>query len=151
MTTKATDFELQIAENKIVKLSDFAGKNLVLYFYPKDNTPGCTQQAKDFRDHLVEFEKLNTVIIGISKDSLASHQKFKDKYELNFILGSDSQGKICNNYGTWVEKSMFGKKYFGIERSTFLINTKGEIIKHWPKVKVNGHVKEVLKEVEKLN
>ncbi|MBP9792057.1 MAG: thioredoxin-dependent thiol peroxidase [Rickettsiales bacterium] len=131
-------------------LKEFAGRNLVLYFYPKDDTPGCTQEAKDFRDHLEEFKKLNAVVIGVSKDDVVKHKKFKEKYDLTFQLISDTEGKMCANYGVWAEKSMYGKKYFGIERSTFLIDKEGKIVKIWRNVSVKGHVAEVINELKEL-
>jgi peroxiredoxin Q/BCP len=147
---KAPDFLLEIAENKALTLKDLFGKNVVLYFYPKDDTPGCTVEAKDFRDLMDEFTANNTVIIGISKDSLKSHDKFKEKYCLPFELGSDTEGTTCAAYGVWVEKSMYGKKYMGIERTTFLIDKDGIIRKNWRKVSVTNHAKEVLEEAKKL-
>ncbi len=134
-----------------IHTADYQGKkNLVVYFYPKDNTPGCTTEAKDFRDHLDEFEKADTAIIGVSKDSCASHDKFKAKYDLNFMLASDEEGDICEQFGVWVEKNMYGKKYMGIQRATFLIDKQGKIARIWPKVKVNGHVEEVLEAAKAL-
>lgn len=135
-----------------VSLADYKGKkNVVVYFYPKDDTPGCTTESKDFRDHLAEFEAVNTVIIGISKDSIASHDKFKAKHELNFALASDEDGDVCERYGVWVEKNMYGKKYMGIQRATFLIDKEGKLARIWPKVKVDGHVAEVLKAAKGLS
>lgn len=132
-------------------LADLIGnKNVVVYFYPKDDTPGCTTEAKDFRDNIQAFEALGTVIIGISKDSTASHDKFKQKHELNFLLASDESGDVCERYGVWVEKNMYGKKYMGIQRATFLIDKEGKIAKAWPKVKVDGHVEEVLSAIRSL-
>lgn len=134
-----------------VSLMDYlAKKNVVLYFYPKDDTPGCTQEAKDFRDLQDEFKKANTVVIGVSKDSPASHDKFKNKFELNFLLASDESGAVCGDYGVWVEKNMYGKKYMGIQRATFLINTGGKIAGVWPKVKIEGHAADVLASAQKL-
>lgn len=126
------------------------GKNIVVYFYPKDDTPGCTTEAQGFRDFLNEFEKANTIILGISKDSLNSHCKFKEKYSLNFQLLSDEDGKVCDAYGVWQEKSMMGKKYMGIVRSTFLIDSTGKLAKIWRNVSVTGHVEEVLKSAAAL-
>lgn len=133
-----------------VSLADFKGKNVVLYFYPKDDTPGCTQESKEFRDHLKAFEKAGCVILGASKDSVKSHDKFKEKHCLPFPLLSDESGNLCEDYGVWVEKSMYGKTYMGIERTTFLIDGKG-IIRHvWRKVKVDGHVEDVLETAKKI-
>ena len=126
------------------------GKHMVLYFYPKDDTPGCTQEAKDFKDAIKEFEAANTVVIGVSRDTVDSHSKFRKKYCLPFPLASDESGKMCEDYGVWVQKSMYGKTYMGIERATFLIDKTGVICNIWRKVKVDGHVKEVLEAVKNL-
>lgn len=146
----APNIELALDDGKIVNLQEFSGKNLVLYFYPKDNTPGCTIEAKDFAVLMPEFTKLNTAIIGISKDNATSHKKFKDKYCLPFPLASDLDGKVCEAYGVWVEKSMYGKKYMGIQRSTFIIDQKGSIKKIWRNVSVTNHAQEVLETIENL-
>lgn len=130
--------------NASVSLANFAGKKLVLYFYPKDDTPGCTTEANTFKEHLQAFHDKNTVVVGVSKDTPDCHVKFIDKYGLTFPLLSDGDGSMCAAYGTWVEKSMYGKKYMGIDRSTFLIDETGKIIKIWRSVKVPGHVEEVL-------
>lgn len=143
ITDPAPHFSLLSDNNEIVSLTDFAGKKVILYFYPKDDTPGCTKQACRFRDHWQEFKKLNIKIVGISKDSVKSHQKFKEKYQLPFILLSDENHEVCEKYGVWVEKSLFVKKYFGIARTTFLIDEQGKIAKIWPRVKVQGHVEEI--------
>ena len=127
-----------------VTLSKLKGKKVILYFYPKDDTPGCTAQACGFRDSFPRFGKSDAVVIGLCRDSVASHDKFKKKYELPFTLASDEEGKVTEAYGTWVEKSMYGRKYMGIERATFLIDDKGVIRNIWRKVKVPGHVDEVL-------
>ena len=148
---KAPDFTLPANNNDLVSLSKFMGMKVVLYFYPKDDTPGCTLEAKDFMDHLKDFAKLNTVILGISKDDLKSHNKFVEKYCLPFTLLSDADNNVCENYGVYVEKSMYGKKYMGIERTTFLIDENGKIMKIWNKVKVEEHVKEVLKTITELS
>jgi len=124
-------------------LSDFKGQKVILYFYPKDNTSGCTQEACDFRDNMNRLTNYATVI-GASPDSIKSHKSFKEKQSLNFILLSDPEHKLAEAYGVWKEKSMYGRKYMGIERSTFVINEKGEIDKEWRKVKVKGHVDEVI-------
>ncbi len=137
--------------DKKVSLADFKGKNVVLYFYPKDDTPGCTIEAQDFSANLKKFEKLDTVILGISKDSVKSHCKFIEKYSLNFALLSDEEQKTCKDYDVIKEKSMMGRKYMGIERSTFLINKIGKIAKIWREVKVNGHVDEVLEAIKNID
>jgi peroxiredoxin Q/BCP len=135
---------------QIFKLSDYQGKRVVLYFYPKDDTSGCTAEACSFRDDLRAFRDANAVVFGISRDSLRSHEKFREKYGLTFPLLSDEQGEVCMAYGVWAEKSMYGKKYFGIERSTFLIDEAG-IIRHiWRKVKVEGHSQDVLKKLQEI-
>ena len=126
------------------------GKNIVLYFYPKDNTPGCTTEGKDFRDLYADFQSANTEIIGISKCSVSKHDKFKCKFEFPFPLLSDENGDVCERYGIWVEKNMYGKKYMGIQRATFLIDANGIIKASWPKVKVNGHAQEVLKAAQDI-
>jgi len=147
---KAPDFSMQASKGETLNLAAFKGKNIVLYFYPKDDTPGCTIEAKDFRDNIKTFEKANTVVIGVSKDTVASHDKFKEKYCLPFALGADEDGSVCEAYGTWVEKSMYGKTYMGIERATFLIDAKGIVRTAWRKVKVDGHVAEVLAAAQAL-
>lgn len=131
-------------------LADFKGKAVVLYFYPKDNTSGCTQESIDFRDHKKEFDKLNTVILGISRDSLKSHDKFITDHELNFTLISDPEETLCQHFDVMKEKSMYGRKYMGIERSTFLFDTKGNLVQEWRNVKVPGHVEAVLEAVKNL-
>lgn len=128
-----------------VKLSKFKGQYVVLYFYPKDDTPGCTLEAQGFRDNIKSFEKLNAVVLGVSKDSCQKHQKFIAKHELPFSLLVDDQGELCQAFGVWVEKSMYGKKYMGISRSTFIIDPKGKLVAQWRNVKVTNHVKDVLK------
>ncbi len=127
-----------------ISLSDFVGKNLVLYFYPKDNTPGCTTEALDFTANKAAFAELNTEIIGVSRDSLKKHDNFIAKKELGIALGADLDGKVTEDYGVWVEKSMYGKTYMGIQRATFLIGADGKIIEVWPKVRVKTHVESVL-------
>lgn len=136
----APDFSLPDDEGNTRSLSDFKGQKLVLYFYPKDDTPGCTQESCDFRDNMAAFNSSNIQVFGISKDSVAKHQKFKAKYGFNFPLLSDENGDMCESYGVWVEKSMYGRKYMGIDRSTFLIDENGRIAEIWRKVKVPGHV-----------
>jgi peroxiredoxin Q/BCP len=137
---KAPDFTLVGSDKKEHKLSDYLNRKVILYFYPKDNTPGCSQEAQDFKNELEEFSSKNTVILGISRDSIKSHDKFIAKYDLPFILLSDEDETVCNLYGVLKEKNMFGKKSIGIERSTFLINENGIITKIYRKVKVPGHV-----------
>jgi peroxiredoxin Q/BCP len=141
---KAPDFSMPTDGGGTVALKDLKGKAVVLYFYPKDSTPGCTKEACGFRDLMPDFSKVDADIIGVSKDSVKRHDNFKAKYELPFLLASDADGDVCERYGVWVEKSMYGKKFMGIERSTFLIDAKGKISKVWRKVKVPGHVEEVL-------
>ncbi|WP_339733727.1 thioredoxin-dependent thiol peroxidase [uncultured Gimesia sp.] len=134
-----------------IRLSEFKDeKNVLLYFYPKDNTPGCTTESCDFRDRVATFKQNDTVILGISPDSVASHEKFATKFELPFILLSDENHEIAEKYGVWVEKMNYGKKYMGIQRSTFLINKEGKIAAAWPKVKVNGHAEEVAEALKEL-
>ncbi len=147
---QAPDFNLETDGGGRVQLSELKGRKIVIYFYPKDDTPGCTIEAKDFRDHKAAFDKANVVIIGVSRDSVKSHDKFKEKYCLPFSLAADESGEMCEAYGVWVEKSMYGKKYMGVERATFLIDASGKIAHIWPKVKVDGHVREVLEAAEKL-
>jgi peroxiredoxin Q/BCP len=147
---KAPSFTLPADGGGEVSLKDFKGKTVVLYFYPKDDTSGCTAEACAFRDAIPDFSKVAAEIIGISRDSVKSHDKFKAKYDLPFPLASDEDGKVCEAYGTWVEKSMYGRKYMGIERSTFLIDGKGVVRNVWRKVKVPGHADEVLKAAEAL-
>jgi peroxiredoxin Q/BCP len=146
----APDFTLPSDDGSRISLKDLRGKNVVLYFYPKDDTPGCTTESCDFRDRVESFGEMDAVVIGVSKDSLKSHGKFRDKYGLNFPLLSDENGEVCAKYGVWKEKSMYGKKYMGIERSTFIIDKKGKIAKSWRKVSVTDHAKEVQDTVSKL-
>ena len=147
---KAPDFTAPTDGAKSLRLSDLRGKPVVLYFYPKDDTPGCTTEACSFRDAAPDFKKLKTQVVGISKDSVARHDKFKAKYGLNFPLVSDEDGKICEKYGTWVEKSLYGRKYMGIDRATFLIDKSGVVARIWRKVKVAGHVDEVQAALKEL-
>ncbi|MGH1376142.1 MAG: thioredoxin-dependent thiol peroxidase [Alphaproteobacteria bacterium] len=146
----APDFTLPTDGNNEISLSDLKGKNVILYFYPKDDTPGCTTESCAFRDALPDFTKLDAQIIGISKCSVTKHDKFKAKYDLNFPLASDENGSTCENYGTWVEKNMYGRKYMGIERSTFIIDKNGKIAALWRKVKVKEHVETVRQTLETL-
>ena len=141
---KAPPFTLATDGGGKVKLSELKGQTVVLYFYPKDDTSGCTKEACGFRDNMARLTKAGAVVVGVSRDSVAKHDKFKAKYDLNFALGSDEDGKVCEAYGTWIEKSMYGRKYMGIDRATFLIDGKGIIRNVWRKVKVPGHVDEVL-------
>ena len=140
---QAPDFTLPTDNNGEISLSSLKGKYVVLYFYPKDSTPGCTIESCAFRDALPAFETLNASIIGLSKCSVTKHDKFVGKYDLNFPLASDENGSVCEAYGTWKEKNLYGKKYLGIERSTFLIDPEGKIAAIWRKVKVKGHVADV--------
>lgn len=146
---KIEAFELDTDQGKFYS-KDHIGKNLVLFFFPKADTTGCTKESISFSNLINDFEDLNTIVIGISKDTVDKQKKFKSKYDLKCILGSDVDVKICSKFGVWVEKSMYGKKYMGIQRSTFLINTEGKIQHIWNKVKVPGHAEEVLEIVKKL-
>ncbi len=147
---RAPAFTLPAHPEGKVMLSKLKGKNVVLYFYPRDNTPGCTTEACDFRDHLASVESDETVVLGVSTDSLTSHKKFADKFELTFPLLSDEDHKICEKYGVWVEKNMYGKKSWGVQRATFLIDKTGKIAAVWPKVRVKGHVAEVAEKIAEL-
>ena len=135
---------------KTVNLSDFAGKKVVLYFYPKDDTPGCTKEAIGFTDMVAEFAAADTVILGVSKDGVKKHDKFIAKHALKIALLSDEDGDVCERYGCWVEKNMYGKTYMGIERATYLIGTDGKIAQVWRKVRVPGHVEAVLEAARAL-
>lgn len=141
---KAPQFDLPTDGGGSISLPELKGHRFVLYFYPKDDTSGCTKEAEAFRDRMQRFEDLNTKVIGVSKDSVAKHDKFKAKYNLPFPLISDEEATLCKAFGVWKEKSMYGKKYMGIERSTFVIDETGTIRNAWRKVKVAGHVDEVL-------
>jgi len=147
---KAPDFTLPTDGNGSVSLAKLGGKKVVLYFYPKDDTSGCTAEACGFRDSFLDYGGVGAVVIGISKDSVASHDKFKKKHGLPFILASDVDGEVCEKYGTWVEKSIYGRKYMGIERATFLIDGSGTVRGVWRKVRVPDHVAEVLKAARAL-
>ena len=145
----APDFELAGA-NGPIRLADFKGKPLVLYFYPKDDTTGCTREAQDFTAMAADFAKAGVAVVGASKDSLASHAKFTVKHALGIPLGSDPEGVVIDRYGSWVEKSLYGRKYMGIDRSTFLIDQAGRVVRVWRKVKTPGHAAEVLKAAQSL-
>lgn len=147
---KVPAFSALATGDKKIQLSDLKGKNIVIYFYPKDSTPGCTLEGQDFRDNIRKFSTRKTVILGVSKDSLASHEKFKAKQNFSFDLLSDEDEKLCQLFDVIKEKNMYGKKFMGIERSTFLIDDKGVLRKEWRKVKVKGHVDEVLEAVKAL-
>ena len=146
----APDFELADSNGNQIKLSDYRGQYIVLYFYPKDNTPGCIREACDFRDQIADFSKLNAMILGISFDQIDSHKEFKEKFGLPFRLLSDTDKFIAEKYETFGEKKLYGRKLFGIIRSTFLIDPEGIIVKTWRKVKVKGHIEEVLTDLKKL-
>lgn len=146
----APDFTLPADSGQTITLSALKGERVVLYFYPKDDTPGCTKEACGFRDNLPALGKLGAKVIGISKDTPAKHDKFRDKYDLNFPLASDKDGKICEAYGIFKEKSMYGKTFMGIERTTFLIDPDGKIEEIWHKVKVDGHVEEIMERLQAL-
>ncbi|MFN7097455.1 MAG: peroxiredoxin [Gammaproteobacteria bacterium] len=155
MTTTALnpacpDFSAQATDGQLIKLSELKGKQVVLYFYPKDSTPGCTMESENFRDLYPEFTKNNTVIFGMSRDSLSSHEKFRCKYNLPFALISDSNEALCKLFDVIKEKNMYGKKVMGIERSTFLINKEGKLVAEWRGVKVPGHAAAVLEAIKKL-
>lgn len=149
--SKAPAFSMKTDGGGKITLNELKGKNVVLYFYPKDDTSGCTAQACGFRDLAPAYKKLDAVVIGVSRDSVESHDKFKKKYDLNFTLGSDESGKVTEVYGVWVEKSMYGRKYMGIERATYLIDGSGVIRGVWRKVKVPGHVEEVAQAIKQLD
>ena len=146
----APDFDLPAAGGGRIRLADLRGKAVVLYFYPKDDTPGCTKESQGFSEAAADFAAAGAVVVGVSKDSVASHDKFKAKYGLALELGSDPEGAVIAAYGAWVEKSMYGKTYMGIDRSTFLIDPSGKLAQAWRKVKVPGHVAEVLKAAQAL-
>ena len=144
------DVLLEGSAGEKINPADFKGNKLVLYFYPKDDTSGCTREAQDFTALAPEFEKAGTWVIGVSKDSVASHDRFREKYGLTVGLGSDVSGAACEAFGTWTEKSMYGRKYMGIERATFLVQRDGTIARVWRKVKVPGHAEEVLAAAREL-
>jgi len=147
---KAPTFMLNDADGNKVKLADFKGKKVVLYFYPKDLTPGCTIEACAFRDDIGAIKKLGAVVLGVSADSEKTHQKFRAKHDLNFPLLADVDHEVSEKYGAWQEKSMYGKKYWGIARITYLIDENGKIAKVWPKVKPDGHSQEVIEAIKSL-
>jgi peroxiredoxin Q/BCP len=147
---KAPTFSMPTDSGGKIALKDLKGRPVVLYFYPKDSTPGCTIEACDFRDLTPDFSKIDAEIVGISKDSVKRHDNFKAKYELPFSLASDEDSDVCERYGVWVEKNMYGRKFMGIERATFLIDAKGVVRKIWRKVKVKGHAEDVLEAVKAL-
>jgi peroxiredoxin Q/BCP len=145
---KAPDFNVTDDSGKKVKLADFKGRKIILYFYPKDDTPGCTKEACNFRDGIDAIKEQGAVVLGVSTDSVESHKKFKSKFDLNFPLLADTDRKIVEGYGVWKEKSMYGKTYMGIERTTFIIDKAGKISHIFPKVKVDEHYDEVLEALE---
>lgn len=146
----APDFSLLDQNGKKHTLSDYAGKYILLYFYPKDDTPGCTKEACNFRDRLNELKEHGVQVLGVSKDSVESHKKFAEKFQLNFPILSDLEKTMLQNYGVWVEKSMFGKKYMGISRDSYLIDPQGKVLKHYHKVKPATHVDDVIKDMKEL-
>lgn len=145
---KAPGFTLPADGGRTVSLSEFSGKSVILYFYPKDDTPGCTKEAIGFTEAAADFDAAGAVVIGVSKDTVAKHDKFRDKHALKVILVSDAEGDVCERYGVWAQKQMYGKTYMGIERATFLIGPDGAIRQSWRKVKVPGHVDAVLEAVK---
>ncbi|MCS6829355.1 MAG: thioredoxin-dependent thiol peroxidase [Armatimonadota bacterium] len=147
---QAPDFALPAADGNMVRLSDLRGKKVVLYFYPKDDTPGCTKEACSFRDNLEALQEMGVAVIGISPDGVASHQRFAQKYGLTFPLLADEGAQVAAMYGVWKEKKQYGRTYMGIERTTFLIDEAGVVRKVFPKVKVDGHVEEVIEAVRSL-
>jgi thioredoxin-dependent peroxiredoxin len=148
--TKAPEFTAILDGGNTLSLSELKGKWVVLYFYPKDDTSGCTKEACEFRDNMERITALGAEVIGVSPDAVKSHDKFRDKYNLNFHLVSDTEKTICMDYGVWVEKSMYGKKYMGVERSTFILDSEGVIRHIFSKVKVDGHVDEVISTIIEL-
>jgi thioredoxin-dependent peroxiredoxin len=147
----APDAAFDVADGTRAKASDWRGQKLVIYFYPKDDTTGCTKEAQGFTALMPHFARAGAAVVGISKDSVASHAKFAAKYGLGVTLGSDSDGSVCEAFGVWVEKSMYGRNYMGIERATFLIGADGKIIQIWRKVKVPGHAESVLEAVHAID
>jgi thioredoxin-dependent peroxiredoxin len=147
---KAPNFNLPVNGGGTLSLKDLKGKAVVMYFYPKDMTPGCTTEAQDFRDHIKDFQKAGAVVVGVSKDSVKRHDNFVEKQALPFQLISDENGTLCEDFGVWAEKSMYGRKYMGIIRATFIIDAKGVIRHVWPKVKVKGHAEDVLETLKAM-
>jgi peroxiredoxin Q/BCP len=148
--SKAPAFAAKASHGDALRLSQFRGSYVVLYFYPKDNTPGCTLEAKEFRDAAPELEAAGAVVVGISPDSVESHCKFAERFNLSFVLVADEDHAIAEKYGVWVEKNMYGKKYMGVQRATFLIDPKGNIAHVWPKVRPEGHAAQVVKVLRSL-
>jgi len=148
---KVPAFNLPATGEQKIRLSSLKGKNVILYFYPKDNTPGCTQEGQDFRDNIAKFKRQNCIILGVSRDTLKTHENFKTKHKFPFDLISDTEEELCKLFDVIKLKNLYGKKHLGIERSTFLINDKGVLKQEWRKVKVKGHVDEVLTAVKALN
>ena len=146
----APDFALQSDTNGTVSLSRYVGKNVVLYFYPKDDTPGCTREACSFQENKSKLINSDAIVIGVSPDTVESHKKFRSKYGLDFVLVADENRELCQAYGVWVEKNNYGKKYMGVQRATFLIDRHGRVAYVWPKVSVDGHTEEVLHELSRL-
>jgi peroxiredoxin Q/BCP len=147
---KAPDFNLTADDGSKVRLADLRGRPVVLYFYPKDDTPGCTREACAFRDRRADLKRLGAVVLGVSADSIDSHGRFRDKYKLNFPLLADIDHKTAENYGAWREKNLYGRKSMGIQRSTFLIGADGKVARVWKQVKVDGHEQQVLEALEEL-
>lgn len=148
--SRAPDFKLEDQDNKWHSLADYEGKYVLLYFYPKDMTSGCTVEAQCFRDRMNDFKAFGVQVLGVSCDDVKSHKKFAEKHGLNFPLLADVEKKVVEDYGVWVEKSMYGKKYMGIQRDSFLIDPQGKIVKHYVKVKPETHIEEVLEDLKKL-
>ena len=147
---KVPAFSLPTNGGGKLSLKDLKGKKAVIYFYPKDMTPGCTTEANDFKDRIKDFQKAGALVVGVSKDSVTRHDRFVDKYDLPFVLVSDEEGTMCDDFGVWQEKKLYGKTFMGIVRATFVIDEKGKVAAVWPKVKVKGHVDEVLAAVKDL-
>ena len=150
MNRVVADFSAAATRNKTIKLNELRGQNVVIYFYPKDNTPGCTTEGQDFRDLHAKFRRQDSVILGVSRDSIASHEKFRDKQKLPFDLISDPDEKLCKKFDVIKEKTLYGRRFMGVERSTFLIDATGKLRREWRKVKVKGHAADVLEAVKGL-